>query len=371
MKQPLGPINFRPSLPFTLGVEVEFQLLDRETCNLVPRAPALLQAVPESLKPRIKQEFIQSMIEVNTEICAGIPGVRQNFTALCKTAEQLATHQHCQLYATSLHPFALVDDQKLTDHDRYRRIMSELQLVGRRFITQGLHVHVGLPDGETAINVFDHIRLYLPILLALSASSPYYENEDTGLRSYRTKLFEALPMAGMPEGLNNWKHFSKVMDLLTGTGIITDLRDLWWDVRPHPDFGTIEIRICDLPSSFREIIALVALIQALVKTLATHPPSPAPNMQVLRSNKWQAARYGLDGTFVDPANARRLPMADAVRNLLALTAVAADELGTAADIAVIDDILRRGSSADRQRRLFDESHNHVSVIRTIHEDFWQ
>jgi carboxylate-amine ligase len=210
-------IEFNISKPFSLGVEIELQILDRETLNLVPRAPEILDMVPHSLKERIKPEFIRSMLEVNTDVCANMDEVKQNLAQLIRKAEKLAHDNDCFLFAASLHPFARHSDQVLFDHPRYTRIMDELQLVGRRFITQGLHVHVGMSDRDTAI---------------LTCSSPYYEGIDTGLHSYRAKLFEALPLAGMPDQLESWGKYLEMVRLLTNTGIITGVRDLWWDVRP-------------------------------------------------------------------------------------------------------------------------------------------
>ena len=185
-------------------------------------------------------------------------------------------------------------------------------MVGKRFISQGLHVHVGINDPEKAIKVNNALRIYLPLLLALSTSSPFFEGEDTGLHSYRTKLFEALPLAGMPDYLNKWDHFENLTEQLQGAGIINSVKDLWWDVRPHPGFGTVEIRICDIPINFKTIIALVALIQALVVTLANAEPYNDTHIQILQSNKWQAARYGLEGVFVDPKTFQKLTMRKAI-----------------------------------------------------------
>jgi carboxylate-amine ligase len=182
-------IKFQQSKPFTLGVEIEFQILDQETLNLAPVAPEILDMVPAELKDRIKPEFIRSMIEVNTEICDSVQQVKTNLAEVSQQAERLTHNQGCLLYAASLHPFAHHHDQILSSGPRYSRIINDLQLVGRQFIAQGLHIHVGMPDAETAVRVRDNILTYIPILLALTTSSPFYEGRDTGLSSYRTKLF--------------------------------------------------------------------------------------------------------------------------------------------------------------------------------------
>ena len=368
---PEKTIEFRSSKPFTLGVEIELQILDRESLNLVPRSPEILAMVPDNLKERIKPEFIRSMLEVNTDVCATMTEVEQCLAPLIREAEKLARANNCFLYAASLHPFARNRDQVLFDHPRYARIMAELQLVGRRFITQGLHVHVGMSDRAAAIRVCDSIRLFLPILLALTCSSPYYEGIDTGLHSYRAKLFEALPLAGMPDQLESWDKYLEMVRLLTNTGIITGVRDLWWDVRPHPDFGTIEVRICDLPSTFREILAIVALIQGLVAEMTESDKHLNPNMQVLKSNKWQAARYGLAGTFVYPLLQKKISMQEAAGEIFAKVGPTMEKLGTIHYLSQLQQIIESGTSADHQRKIFAEQKNFTAIIKELHPKFWQ
>jgi carboxylate-amine ligase len=297
--------------------------------------------------------------------------VKENLTHLIKEAEKLAHKNNCLLFATSLHPFARYSDQELSSHPRYSRLMNELQLVGRRFITQGLHVHVGMSDHEAAIRVCDNIRLFLPILLALTCSSPYYQGVDTGLQSYRAKLFEALPLAGMPDQLESWDKYLEMVTLLIHTGIITGVRDLWWDVRPHPDFGTIEIRICDLPSTFTEILAIVALIQGLVANLTESDKHLNPNMQVLKSNKWQAARYGLEGTFIYPLLQKKISMQEAAGEIFAKAAPAMKKLGTGHYLSDLHQIIESGTSAVHQRKIFSEKKNFSAMIKELHPTFWQ
>lgn len=364
-------IEFKKSNPFSLGVEIELQVLDMNDLNLIPKGPEILSMVPVELKERIKREFIRSMIEVNTEVCADMDQVKENLAFLIKEAEKIAAANNCILFASSLHPFARYSDQELSSHPRYSRIMNDLQMVGRRFITQGLHVHVGMDDHETAIRVCDNIRLFLPILLALTCSSPYYEGIDTGLHSYRAKLFEALPLAGMPDELGSWNQYLEMVTLLTNTGIISEVRDLWWDVRPHPDFGTIEIRICDLPSSFEEILAVVALIQGLAASIAESDKHLNPNMQVLKSNKWQAARYGLEGRFVYPLLQKKISMQEAAGEIFAKAAPSMEKLGTSSYLPVLHRITKSGTSSSLQRKIFEEQNKFTSIIKELHPKFWQ
>jgi len=364
-------IQFQTSNPFSLGVEIELQIVDRNSLNLVPRAPEILDMVPTELKERIKPEFIRSMIEVNTEACIDMNRVKENLTHLIRLAEKIAAENNCFLFSTSLHPFAKYIEQELSSHPRYSRIMDDLQIVGRRFITQGLHVHVGMEDRDAAIKVCDSIRLFLPILLALTCSSPYYEGVDTGLHSYRAKLFEALPLAGMPDELGSWEQYIEMVTLLTNTGIISEVRDLWWDVRPHPDFGTIEIRICDLPSSLNEILAIVALIQGLIVSLTESDKHLNPNMQVLKSNKWQAARYGLEGRFVYPLLQKKISMQEAAGEIFAKAAPAMEQLGTAYYLPVLQRIVETGTSSTRQREIFNRQKNLSAIIKELYPKFWK
>ncbi|MFC1843766.1 YbdK family carboxylate-amine ligase [Thermodesulfobacteriota bacterium] len=366
-----SPIQFQTSEPFSLGVEIELQILDRNNLSLVPKAPEILDMVPTELKDRIKPEFIRSMIEVNTEVCTNMNQVKENLTHLIQLAEKIAAENNCLLFATSLHPFAKYSDQVLSSHPRYSRIMDDLQLVGRRFITQGLHVHVGMDDHDAAIRVCDSIRLFLPILLALTCSSPYYEGIDTGLHSYRAKLFEALPLAGMPDELGSWEQYLEMVTLLTNTEIISEVRDLWWDVRPHPDFGTIEIRICDLPSSLNEILSIVALIQGLVISLTVSDKRLNPNMQVLKSNKWQAARYGLEGRFVYPLLQKKISMQEAAGEIFTKAAPAMEQLGTDHYLPVLQRIIESGTSSARQREIFNRQKDFSAIIKDLYPKFWK
>ena len=364
-------IQFQSSKPFSLGVEIELQIVDKNDLNLVPKGPEILAMVPAGLKERIKPEFIRSMIEVNTEVCSTMDQVKENLTHLIQQAEKIAAANNCLLFATSLHPFARYSDQVVSSHPRYNRIMDDLQLVGRRFITQGLHVHVGMDNHEDAIRVCDSIRLFLPILLSLTCSSPYYQGIDTGLHSYRAKLFEALPLAGMPDELGSWDKYLEMVTLLTNTGIITEVRDLWWDVRPHPDFGTVEIRICDLPSSLSEILAIVALIQGLVVNLTESDKHLNPNMQVLKSNRWQAARYGLEGRFVYPLIQKKISMREAAGEIFAKAAPSMAELGTVHYLSVLQQIIETGTSSDQQRKIYKAQKDFSAIIKELHPKFWQ
>ncbi len=369
------PLTFISSPSYTLGVELEFQTLDQKSLNLAPLAPVLLDAAPPILRHRLTREWIRSILEIRTGVCRSVRDVENDLLQTCAMAEELADENRCLLFAASLHPFARSEEQLLTNDERYERIMEELQIVGRRFISQGFHVHVGMVDGDTAIRVCDRVQAYLPLLLALSASSPFFQGEDTGLMSYRTKLFEALPLAGIYEHISDWNSFLAEVFLLQEAGVIESIKDLWWDARPHPDFGTLEIRACDLPTRFSDILGLTALIQSFAASLAESSfPVARCSHQFLRCNKWQAVRYGLEGTFIDPLGflgGGRMKMREAVWRLLKKLQPQIERFGSGRYIKMLDRILAEGTGADYQRQVYSESGNFKEVIRRIHKEFWQ
>ncbi len=367
-------LTFVSSPSYTLGVELEFQTLDKESLNLAPLAPILLETAPAILRPRLTHEWIRSILEIRTGICTSVRDVENDLLQTCSMAEELAADNNCLLYAASLHPFARSEDQLLTNDIRYERIMEELQIVGRRFISQGFHVHVGMIDGDTAIKVCDRIQPYLPLFLALSASSPFFQGEDTGLMSYRTKLFEALPLAGIYQEIGNWEKFLAEIKLLKDAGVIESIKDLWWDARPHPGFGTIEIRACDLPTQFGDILGLTALIQCFVATLAESDlPAVVCNHQFLRCNKWQAVRYGLEGNFFDPLGflgGGNMSLREAVLRLVQKVQPMVQRFASERYMNMLDRILKEGPGADCQRRAYAENNDFKKVIKQLHENFW-
>jgi carboxylate-amine ligase len=368
-------LQFAHSPKYTLGVEIEFQTLDRATWDLAPLAPVLLENAPSLLRPRLSPEFIQSILEIQTGVCFSLVDVENDLMQTISLAEELAEDNNCMLFSASLHPFARYRDQLLTTNERYARIMEELQIVGRRFISQGFHVHVGMPDGDTAIRVCNRIQAYLPVLLSLSTSSPYSQGEDTGLMSYRTKLFEALPLAGVFSHIPNWEEFTEMVKDLQRVEVINSIRDLWWDARPNADYGTLEIRVCDLPTRFSDVLGITAMIQALVATLAEDKTlCPPLNPYIIQSNKWQAARHGLRGIYVDPTemlSTERISYHQAVQTLMKLVEPMTVRLGSEHYIGHINRILAHGTGADFLRRRYRETGNLQEVVQSLQEEFWQ
>jgi carboxylate-amine ligase len=367
-------IAFTRSAPYTLGVELEFQVVDQETLDLVPMAEILLAEMDKRFVGRTAREFRKSILEVLTGVCRDVDEVADDLRHTINAVEKLARGEGCLLLASSLHPFANPNDQELADSERYHRIMEELQLVGRQFITQGLHVHVGMDDKEQAIRVCDTMQAYQPLLLALSASSPFFKGEDTGFSSYRTKLFESLPLAGIAGFIGSWRAYEEEINLLKASEVIKEIRDLWWDVRPSPGFGTVEIRGCDLPGCLSEILAMVALIQVLAAELSEgNSPHRQVSPQLLRCNKWQAARHGLEGRFTDPLGLLSVatqPIRKAILQLLDLLQPRFVSFGTEQYLATLHTILKKGSSSDRQRELYRKNGSFQGMITRLHDEFW-
>ncbi len=367
-------ISFEQSAPYSLGVELEFQVLDAETLNMTARADEMLAMFPKPEQDHVAGEFLQSIFEVQTGICATMDDVEHDLRHMIEVAEDVADQCGSLLFASGIHPFALPSEQKVSENERYMRIMNELQHVGRQFISQGLHVHVGMNNREAAVKVCDVMQAYLPLLLALSASSPFFMSTDTGFHSYRTKLFEALPLAGIGEYLGDWQSYEKMVMVLLDAGVIKDTCDLWWDVRPSPYFGTVEIRICDMPSFFSDILALSAMIQALALYISREEfPRERVNPQLLRHNKWQASRHGLNGVFSDPffhfSDTQQTGRASVLEMLKSLEPLMV-ELGSASWADRIRHIVYNGTSCDGQRQLANELGSLKDMVAQLQSEFW-
>lgn len=366
-------LSFSRSELFTLGVELEFQIIDRNSMALRSQATEMFRSAPSILAPRLSQEFLRSILEVQTGICFSLRDVENDLLQTCTYAEELAEENGCLLFAASLHPFSHPKDQRLSANKRYRVIMEEMQQVGRDFMAQGLHVHVGVGDGDRAIDVCNGLQAYLPLLLALSCSSAFFKGLDTGLDSYRTKLFEVFPLAGMYEYAADWAQFTSRLNFLQKTKIVGGMKDLWWDVRPSPGYGTVEVRICDLPVSFNAILGLTALIQSLVATLIFEKKRTVKlSRQVYEFNKWQAARYGLDGEYVSvEGKDLRQPIKAAIEKLVEFVRPASVRLGAQPYLALIETVLAQGNGSKKMRTRYSATQDWVDTIGSIQKEFWQ
>lgn len=363
-------IKFKQSRGYTLGIEVEVQLVDQDSLALAQRSAKIIGSLND-YSSSIKHELMMSNIEVNTDICSGVKEAEQDlyekFNLLLSEAEQ---HNTLLILAGS-HPFSSWKDQKITENDRYKRLLDELQIVARRFNIFGLHVHVGMGGGEKCIYVMNRLLSYLPHLLALSSSSPFWEGEDTGLRSYRAKIFESLPTAGLPFYFKHWKDYTTFVDSYLATGTIETIREIWWDVRPHPDFGTIEVRICDTPQTISEVLAIAALIQALVAKLGNDYDGghlfDKPHPWIVRENKWRACRFGLDGELIEEDGLHTLKTKEAIRNLLSFVEAESKSLGSYHYLQTIETMMAEGDGATRQLKVWKKNKDLKDVVKYLSE----
>lgn len=361
-------IKFNDSKDFTLGVELELQLVDRGSYALVQRSSDILGSLTE-YRDSVKHELMMSNIEVISAVCQDVGQVEEDLknklAALMKTA---ALHDTL-ISSASTHPFSSWKDQAITDDPRYNRLKEALQILAKRFNIFGLHVHVGVNGAEKAIYVFNGLIYYLPHLLALSVNSPFWEAQDTGLMSYRTKIFESLPHGGLPFYFKDWADYRRLVNNYLATGTIETIRELWWDVRPHPDFGTVEIRVCDIPSTLKEVLAITALVQAIVKSLSDDYDRGVdfvrPHPSVTRENKWRAGRYGLDGKFLTKDGSATMGIREAIASLLKAVGPEADALGSRRYIAGVDDILRGDAGATRQLELLRRGGTLEGVVKGL------
>lgn len=368
-----------PTIPFhgspapTIGVEMELQLVDQAGGGLVNVCDTLLEEIPSGWGGCFKQELFQSNLEVNTEICATVAEAEQDLAEKLLLLHTVCGRHRVSLVSAGTHPFSLAADQQVTDNPRYRRLLEVLQRPARRMNIFGLHVHIGVGNGEIALGVVNRLVRYLPHLLALSASSPFWEGEDTGLASMRVKVFESLSTAGIPFYFGTWHEFESIIDQLRRSHTIDTIRDVWWDIRPHPDFGTVEMRICDPPPSLTEVLALVALVQCLVARAARQhiegEPEVKPHPAIARENKWRAARYGLECEIIRADTLENVPARALIAEEVAALAPMAETLGCTTYLAGVETISRAGSSATFQRRILAERGDLRAVVRALADRF--
>lgn len=361
-------IKFNDSKNFTIGVELELQLVDGSSFALAQRSSDIINSLTEH-NDSIKHELMMSNIEVITSVCSDVAeaeaDLKRKLAALMKAAALHGTI----ISSASTHPFSSWKDQTITDDPRYNRLKDILQILAWRFNIFGLHVHVGVDGAEKAIYVFNRLIYYLPHFLALSTNSPFWEGVNTGFKSYRSMVFGSLPHGGLPFYFKDWADYKKLVGNFLSTGTIETIRELWWDVRPHPDFGTVELRVCDIPSTLKEVLAITALVQAIVKRLSDDydkgVPFVKPHPSVTRENKWRAARYGLDGNFLTKDGASTIGIRDAISGIVKTVAPDAEALGSHGYLMGIEDILRDGTGADRQIGLWKASGGFEGVVREL------
>jgi carboxylate-amine ligase len=363
-------IAFNASSGPSLGVEVELELIDVRTGELASAASSLLAELgrghPGGLHPKAKHELFECCVEVVTGVCTSVGEARADLEATVAELREAASHRGLTLICSGTHPFSRWAEQQISPDQRYHRLIEEMGWPARRLQIFGVHVHVGVRSAEKAVVIANALTAYIPHFLALSASSPFWEGRDTGLASSRTKVFEGLPTAGLPAPIANWADFEQYMGTLVTAGAISTVREVWWDIRPHPDFGTVELRMCDGMPSLGEVASVAAMAQCLVSYLdRLHDEGRAPQRPtqwVLAQNKWRAGRHGLEAeVIVDDAGAV-VPARTAIVELLDELGPEADRLGCRAELDGVHAILEHGPSYVRQRAVADEGRNLWAVV---------
>jgi carboxylate-amine ligase len=362
-------VNFGRSAPFSLGVEEEFQIVSAESYELVQRFDEVAEASDED---RIRQELMKSTVEVATHVAAGVGEAIEDARALRANVRDAAAERGAVIVSAGTHPFSRWEHQEITESPRYQQVLEDLQWVAERVLIFGLHVHVGVASAETATAVANALRTWLPEFLALSANSPFWSGRDTGLASTRSKVFDTMPRSGVPPAFTSFEEFELVVERAVRAGFFDDYTYLWWDVRPHPKLGTIELRVCDAQTRLGNVGGIVALAQSLVATLSERYDAdgalPTQPHLLVAENKWRAVRYGLDAALVDLTRDEERPARDAVRELVELARPAAARLGCTAYLDEVERICARGTGADEQRRIHDETGSLLAVAQWLAEE---
>jgi len=354
---------------FTIGVEEEFQIIDPATCELRSHVSELVAAASPSIGEQVKHELHQSIVEMGTKICENVPELRIEMHRTRSELVAAAERVGLQVAAAGTHPFSSWIDQVISPGDRYKNIVEELQQLARSLLIFGMHVHVAMPDGQTTIDLMNAVRYFLPHLLALSTSSPFWMGRNTGLKSFRTTVFRRFPRTGVPDYFGSWGEYENYINLLIRLNCIDNAKKIWWDVRPHPSFGTLEFRMCDVTTRVEEAVTIAALTQAVVVKLhrlyERNMGFRLYRRTLIEENKWRAARYGIDGKLIDFGKQMEVPMRDLALELLEFVDDVLDDLGSRSAVEYVHTILREGTSADRQLRVYESTRDLKAVVRHL------
>lgn len=357
---------------FTLGIEEEFQIVDPKTRELKSHIQQILEEGKFVLKEQIKSEMHQSVVETGSEICANIKEAKKEVFTIRKKLIQLAQSQGLAVAASGTHPISRWEDQRITDHPRYHGVVEDMQQVARANLIFGLHVHVGIDEKDDAIQIMNQARYFLPHIYALSTNSPFWKGRNTGFKSYRAKIFDRFPRTGIPDHFNSFGEFENYVNLLIRTNCVDDAKKIWWDIRPHPVYNTLEVRICDVPCRAEETIALAALIQAVIaklhKMLKKNIGFRMYRRLYINENKWRAARYGLEGKMIDFGKKEEVDTTALIHELLEFVDDVVDELDSREELNYVHKIMEMGTGARRQIKVFEQTQNYEAVVdHIIHE----
>jgi glutamate---cysteine ligase / carboxylate-amine ligase len=353
---------------YMIGIEEELMIVDAESFNLVNAIESLLEDAPHG---QIKPELMESVLEIATDPAPDTAQAGRQLRALRRQVRETAAKRALAIGSAGTHPFAMWEDQRISARARYRDLVSSLRFVARQELIFGVHVHVAIDDPDKAIHVTNGMRVHLGVLLALSANSPFWRAQATGMRSARIPIFRAFPRVGIPPAYRDWADFEREIGFMVESGVMEDYTYLWYDVRPHPNLGTVEIRVCDSQTRIEHTLALAALIQAMVRELAEHFDSGGTlasyPRQMLDENKWLAARDGLDGELVDLPSNERVATKALARRLVDRLRDHAQDLGSASELEAIEDVLANGNGADRQNVVYDANHDMRELMAEIVE----
>ena len=356
-------------MEYTLGIEEEFMVIDPQTRELRSHMQQIVEGGKVILQEQVKAEMHQAVVEVGTNICRNVDEARKEVSYLRKIIAELAGNAGLVIGASGTHPFSLWSEQAITEHPRYEEIVNELQDTARGNLIFGLHVHVGIEDREVGLHLMNAVRYFLPHVFALSTNSPFWEGRNTGFKSYRTKVFDKFPRTGIPEFFSSVAEYDSYVNLLIKTHCMDNAKKIWWDIRLHPFFNTIEFRICDVPMLVDETIALAAVMQALIaklyKLMRQNLNFRLYRKALISENKWRAARYGLDGKLIDFGKQEEVNTRLLVGELLDFIDDVVDDLGSRNEINYIQKILHNGTGADRQLRVFQETNDLKKVVDYI------
>ncbi len=358
---------------FTLGIEEEFQTVDPVTRDLRSHIHAeIIAKGKKQLQERVKPEMHQSVVEVGTGICRNIKEAKAEVFELRRHIVQLANDNGLRVAASGTHPFADWHRQDIFPDKRYEAIVQDMQQVARANLIFGLHVHIGIEDKEATIHLMNAARYFLPHILALSVNSPFWMGRNTGLHSYRCKVFDKFPRTNIPDYFQSYSEYENFVNLLIKTNCIDNAKKIWWDIRPHPFFGTLEFRVCDIPMRADETIALAALMQAVIVKLyrlySSNMGFRLYRRALIMENKWRASRYGIRGKLIDFGKQMEVPFTDLVNELMQFIDDVVDELGSREEVNYISKIIEMGTGAERQLRVFEQTHDLIAVVDYIIEE---
>jgi carboxylate-amine ligase len=357
---------------FTVGVEEEFQIVDPNSWELRSHVSELLASSAPAFGDQVKREMHQSIVEVGTKICSSIGELAEEIIKNRRDLADAAERVGLRVAAAGTHPFSNWMDQVISPGERYENIVEELQQLARSLLIFGLHVHVAVPDRSAMIDLMNEARYFLPHLLALSTSSPFWMGRDTGLKSFRTTVFRRFPRTGIPEQFGSWSEYEEYVNLLVELHCIDNAKKIWWDLRPHPTFGTLEFRVCDVPTAPRASIAIAALAQAIVVKLyrlrARNLGFRRYPRALIEENKWRASRWGLDGKLIDFGKRKEVPMRELAVELLEFIDDVLDELGSRREVEYVRKILSDGTSAERQVQVYRDTGDLRAVVQALVEE---